>query len=140
MPLSEPETAALYRLIEAVRPEITLVWHSHASIVEANEAAGADVYGKVFAAAAGYHYIEEWSSYPITGQLIDALEQRLGLRAMDVELSRCCVITGEEFDRNLRAVLAMLDAIDEAHPGKSTPTPTGRATPVPTVRVPDFRR
>jgi predicted deacylase len=141
-PLSEPETAALYRLIETIRPEVTLVWHAHASIVEANEAAGADHYGRTFASAAGYRYIDEWAAYPITGQLIDALEQRLQLRAMDVELTRCCVITPDEFDRNLRAVLALLDEIERSRPVKRTPTPAGSPTPrpTPTMRVPDFKR
>ncbi len=110
-PLSEPETAALYNFIAALRPEVTIVWHAEAPLVEANEVAGADVYGKRFAEAAGYPYVEEWTAYRITGQLIDALEQRLGLRAFDVELSTCCAIAPEEFERNRRGVVAVLDEI-----------------------------
>jgi predicted deacylase len=123
-PLSEPETFALYHFLAGVRPEITLVWHAHGPLVEANEVPGADAYANIYANAAGYGYIEEWSAYRITGQLIDALEQRHGLRAMDVELSQCCVVTPEEYDRNLAAVLALLQAV---HTGLSSPSPT--ATP-----------
>jgi len=130
-PLSEPETAALYRFIEDVRPEVTIIWHAHAPLVEANEAPGADFYGRAFASAAGYRYVDEWTAYRITGQLIDALEQRLGLRALDVELTECCTISGEEFDRNLRGLLAVLREVNRTAP-KATPTPpAGKPTPTP---------
>lgn len=126
-PLSEPETSALYGFIEGMRPELTLVWHAEAPLVEANEVAGADVYGRAFADAAGYPYVEEWTAYRITGQLIDALEQRLRLRAIDVELSECCGISAAEFDRNVRGLEALLAAID----GKPAPQPNATCTPAP---------
>lgn len=139
-PLSEPETAALYRLIETMRPEITAVWHARASLVEANEVPGADAYAQTFAAAAGYAYVDEWSAYRITGQLIDALEQRLGLRAFDVELSQCCEITPEEFDANLAGVLALLVQVDR-NAARPAGTPTARPSspsPSATVLLPPF--
>ena len=126
-PLSEPETAALYAFIEELRPEVTVVWHAEAPLVEANEVVGADGYGRAFADVAGYPYVEEWTAYRITGQLIDALEQRLGLRAFDVELSECCAISGVEFERNLRGVTAVLTAVD------ARPEPTPTRTPKPKV-------
>lgn len=132
-PLSEPETYALYHFLSSTRPEVTVVWHAEAPLVEANEVAGADRYGRAFAGAAGYPYIEEWSAYRITGQLIDALEQRLGLRAFDVELAACCQISPEEFERNLRGLTAMLQ---EVHGPTARPTvsPAARPTRTPTSR------
>ncbi len=132
-PLSEPETAALYRAIQIARPEITIVWHAEAPLVEANEVPGAEVYGRAFAAGSGYEYIAEWTAYEITGQLIDALEQRLGLRAFDVELSDCCGISADEFDRNLAGLIATLRAVDASG---APPSPTTTPRPVPTTGIP----
>ena len=76
----------------------------------------------------------------ITGQLIDALEQRLGLRAFDVELSQCCEITPEEFDRNLAGVLALLVQVDR-NATRPAGTPTARPSspsPSATVLLPPF--
>jgi predicted deacylase len=136
-PLSEPETAALYNFIVALRPEVTIVWHAEAPLVEANEVPGADVYGKRFAEAAGYPYVEEWTAYRITGQLIDALEQRLALRAFDVELSTCCAIAPDEFERNRRGVVAVLDEIAGVRRTPTAERTAARPTPTP-FRVPDI--
>jgi predicted deacylase len=143
-PLSEPETAALYDFVRTMRPELTLVWHSEAALVEANEVPGSEHYGRTFAAAAGYEYIEEWPWYVITGQLIDALEQRLGLRAIDVELADCCAVTQDDFDRNLAGLQATLaEVARSAEPRRGrTPSasPEPRATPTPDfsrLRLPD---
>jgi hypothetical protein len=136
-PLSEPETAALYEYFKLKRPEVTVIWHAEAPLVEANEVSGADAYARVFGTAAGYPYVDEWTAYPITGQLIDALEQRLGLRAFDVELSECCSISADEFDRNLRGVLALLRAVDRTtHAPDARPTPRPTATPLRIPKVP----
>ena len=139
-PLSEPETRNIYEFIDLIQPAITLVWHAEGPLVEANESIGADTFARTFADAAGYEYIEEWTAYPITGQLIDALEQRLSLRAMDVELSRCCSITQDEFDRNLRGLTALLDHASRAATPSASSTPAHRDrapkprnTPRPTV-------
>jgi predicted deacylase len=132
-PLSEPETAALYAVIEEARPAVTIVWHAEAPLVEANEVPRAARYGRAFAEGAGYDYVEEWTAYEITGQLIDALEQRLSLPAFDVELSDCCSITEEEFDRNLRGLIATLRAVD-GRADDAKPTATPRAAP--TIGIP----
>jgi hypothetical protein len=122
-PLSEPETAYIYSLIEAARPAVTIVWHAQAPLIEANEAPRADRYGRAFANASGYEFVEEWTAYEITGQLIDALEQQLGLAAFDVELSECCQISQDEFDRNMRGLVATLAAVAA---GDASPTPRHR--------------
>jgi predicted deacylase len=128
-PLSEPETLALYRLLEALRPEITVVWHAEAPLVEANEVPGAERYARAYGDATGYAYIAEWSAYEITGELIDALEQRLWLRAFDVELSACCTITADEFTRNLDGVLALFEAVER---GDGDPQQERTPRPTPT--------
>jgi predicted deacylase len=129
-PLSEPETSALYHFLATARPEITIVWHSEAPLVEANEVPGAEIYGRAFADASGYRYIDEWQAYRITGQLIDAAEQRLGLRALDIELASCCTVDQAEFERNLRGLLAVLRAVDGSITGPR-PSPTVRPTATP---------
>jgi hypothetical protein len=130
-PLSEPETAALYHFLATSKPDVTVVWHAEAPLVEANEVPGADDYGRVFAEASGYPYVEEWTAYRITGQLIDALEQRLGLRAIDIEMAECCAVTPEEFDRNLRGVLALLQYVHDPRTPEATPTRHAKPTPTP---------
>lgn len=130
-PLSEPETSALYNFIIGLQPEVTAVWHSEAPLVEANEVRGADNYARAFGDAAGYPYIEEWTAYRITGQLIDALEQRLGLRAFDIELTECCRVTHEEVERNVAGVRALLAAVDREY-SPDDPSPARTPTPRPT--------
>jgi predicted deacylase len=137
-PLSEPETQALFRAIETLQPEITAVWHSEAPVVEANEAPLAEQYARAYGAAAGYDYIDEWNAYDITGELIDALEQQLGLAAMDIELSACCEVTPEEFERNLNGVLALLAEVDRVANATPTPTAQPEVTPTPTRTAPDL--
>jgi predicted deacylase len=128
-PLSEPETWSVYHFAQLARPEVTIVWHAEAPLVEANEVPGADTYGRTFAGASGYPYIEEWTAYHITGQLIDAFEQRLGLRAFDVELANCCTVSRDEFERNLAGLNAVLA---EVHRTSRVVSPT----PVPTTTRP----
>jgi predicted deacylase len=142
-PLSEPETHALYQLIVTLRPELTIAYHAAANVVEANEAGRAGDYGRLYAANAGYPYIEEWRAYTLTGQMIDAVEQRLGLAAMDVEMSRCCSVTPADFERNLRGVVAVLnEAALAPPPATATPrvrdTPTPRPSATPTWDLPDI--
>jgi predicted deacylase len=133
-PLSEPETAALYALVDTIKPEVTIVWHAQAPLIEANEVPGAEAYGRAFANAAGYEYVEEWTAYDITGELIDGLEQQLGLRAFDVEMSECCSVSTEEFNRNLQGLVATLRAVDR---GPAEPTPAATPPrPAPTIGIP----
>ena len=130
-PLSEPETRALYELIVALRPEVTIAYHAAANTVEANEAGRGDHYGRVYAGAAAYPYTGEWGAYHLSGQMIDALEQRLGLAAMDVEMAKCCSVPRAEFDRNLNGLIALLTEAASAPPALPTATPTPRETPTP---------
>lgn len=106
-PLSEPETQALYDYLLDLRPEVVVTYHGYAALVEANEQPPAATWAELYAAAAGYEYIEEWSYYPVTGQLIDAMEEE-GIPAFDVELR---AQGGASFGENRPAVDALIAAV-----------------------------
>jgi len=82
-PLSEPETQALADFVRDVAPAVIVTWHSYAALVDGNSLPLAGRLGRAYAAAAGLEYVEHWDPYPITGQLIDAME-RDGVVAIDV--------------------------------------------------------
>ena len=68
-PLSEPETAALYRYFEGARPDLVLSWHGNASAVEGNDIEAAEILAASFSDSAGYNLLEKWPYYPITGEM-----------------------------------------------------------------------
>lgn len=106
-PLSEPETLSLWNFIIKEQPKMVAVWHAKASLVEANEAGIAPKLGELYATTAGYNYLEEWVSYSITGQLMDATEEKLGIPEFDIELlDYACA--DEEVERNIAAVNAVM--------------------------------
>src|SRR5688572_4519956 len=86
MPLSETETMSLWGYLTAARPAVVIVWHCCGGLVEANEAHNAGPLAEWYAAGADLVYTEEWTTYPVTGQFIDAMEH-VGLAAMDVEIA-----------------------------------------------------
>ena len=85
VPLSEPETRALYEFIEAARPDLVIAWHCCAYLVEANRLPTARRLGRHYAALMGLEYIEKWTAYRITGEFIRSLDE-IGIAAIDVEL------------------------------------------------------
>ena len=82
-----------------------------------------------FADASGYDFLEEWTAYEITGELIVAMAEA-GIPAMDVELAQN---DPERFRRNLDGVRAMLEELAPPPEPTPTPTPTPTATPTPTI-------
>lgn len=108
-PLSEPETAALYAFLAERRPELVVAWHGYASLVEGNDLPAAEAYAATFAAATGYEYIEEWTFYPITGELLSAMRD-VGVPAIDVELAEGDVAAVERNLAGIEAVLAQIAA------------------------------
>jgi hypothetical protein len=60
-----------------------------------------------FAAASGVDYLEAWTAYPITGQLLDTLED-LGVPGMDIELPSH---GGIFFAENLAGLQAVIDEL-----------------------------
>jgi Zinc carboxypeptidase len=123
-PLSEPETASIYRYFEATRPLLVMSWHGYASIVEGNDIALAEELAGVFADAAAYELLEKWPYYPITGEMIVALAE-LGIPAFDVELDPGTTVA-EDIERNLAGLVEVLDLVSEYEPATDA-----SATPVP---------
>ena len=103
-PLSEPETEALYNFVTTLQPDMTFIWHSKAGTVEDNNIGDADELAGIYAQAADYEHIEEWTYYVVTGDFLAAL-QEVGIPAAEVELES----REQEFDRNIKGVKRVLD-------------------------------
>jgi murein peptide amidase A len=105
-PLSEPESQALANYMEAERPRITVDYHSHAGIVQGNDAGDADTLALRYALASGYSEISSSDTgsefdYSTTGSFEDWTNQTLGLPEFLVELSSP---TNNEFSWNRPAM------------------------------------
>jgi g-D-glutamyl-meso-diaminopimelate peptidase len=108
-PLSEPESKALANFVQAKQPRLLLTYHSHAGVVEANEAGDSVALAASYAAKAGYSAIPTSSigntfDYSTTGALEDWMKDDLGLPAFVIELQSP---TADEFTRNRAAMWAM---------------------------------
>lgn len=111
-PLSEPETRALHDYLVELEPSYVLSYHGYAALLDDNGMTqGTDVDAHrvtaAYAEATGFRHIDEWTYYPITGDLITSLGEA-GIPAADVELEND---DGEAFERNLRGVEAVLEAL-----------------------------
>lgn len=124
-PLSEPETRALHDYIAETSPALIVVFHCCGSIVEANAVPGAAELGLQYAAAAGFGYIDTWQFYPLTGQLIDAMDA-LGIPAIDVELASPYATGLAQHRAALNAVLASLGK--QTAPSLAAPEVSSAAT------------
>ncbi len=67
--------------------------------------ADSDSLARVYGDTSGYPYGEDFSEYPITGTAPGWVDS-IGIPALDVELATA---EGSEFDRNLRAIVAIQD-------------------------------
>lgn len=108
-PLSEPESQALANFVQAKQPRLVLTYHSHAGIVEANEAGDSVGLAATYATKAGYRAeptsnIGSTFDYSTTGALEDWMNDKLGLPAFVIELQSP---TADEFTRNRTAMWAM---------------------------------
>lgn len=127
-PLSAPETLVLWNYIVQEQPDMVAVWHATAKLVEANEAGVASTLGRLYVStynyslygagyatySSSYSYIEEWTSisYSITGQLMDSMEEQLGIPEIDIEL-RDYNCNTQEVNGNVEAVKAVLQALSQ---------------------------
>lgn len=105
-PFSEPETAAMAALINDVRPEVVLFYHSAANGVFTGDCETGGVseeMGAILGQATGYTYGESFGAYPVTGTAASWVDG-LGIPSADVEL---VTSTSPEFERNLRGVMAL---------------------------------
>jgi murein peptide amidase A len=105
-PLSEPESKALYQFVLEKSPYAIFVWHSQAGTVSGNGIDPADTLAGIYAEAAGYNQIAEWTYYETTGTFSNAMRE-IGFSQIDIELATRDV----EFERNLKGVSAVLNAI-----------------------------
>lgn len=108
-PLSEPESQALANYVQAKRPRLVMTYHSHAGVVEANDAGDSDALGNTYALSAGYRAIPTYAigntfDYSTTGAFEDWANQKLGVPAIVVELTSA---TNDEFSRNQAAMWTM---------------------------------
>ena len=107
--LSEPESRALADFVIAKRPRLVLTYHSHAGVVEANEAADSVPLAALYASRAGYtatptSEIGTTFDYSTTGAFEDWMHDKLGLPVFVIELQSP---TADEFTRNRTAMWAM---------------------------------
>lgn len=105
--LSEPETRALYDLIELVRPSAVIVYHCCGALTEANSRADAVFMARRYAEAAGLDYLSAWEMYDISGEFIDAMDE-LGVPAIDIELRTSGATDVEHHRAGVRSVLDYL--------------------------------
>jgi protein MpaA len=110
---SEPETTALGSLVQRIQPAAVLIYHGAANGIYAGECDGKDAgsseLGAVYGQASGYPYGERFSDYQVTGSA-PAWLASIGIPALDIELATS---TGSEFERNLRAVMAVQEWLQE---------------------------
>lgn len=107
--LSEPESAALASFVTARQPRLVLTYHSHAGVVEANEAGDSVSLAATYVAKAQYRAIPTSAigttfDYSTTGAFEDWLQDKRSTPAFVIELYSA---TADEFSRNRTAMWAM---------------------------------
>ncbi len=108
-PLSEPESQAIASYIQAQHPRLVLTYHSHAGIVEPNDAGDSDQLGALYGAKTGYKVTPAYAlgttfDYSTTGAMEDWMRDKLGWPALLVELWTSSSV---EYYTNLPAMWAM---------------------------------
>lgn len=106
---SEPETTALGSLIQRIHPSAVMFYHSAANGVFAGNCgendSDSDTLAMIYGDASGYPYGTDFNDYPVTGTAPGWVNS-IGIPALDVELASA---DNSEFDRNLRAIMAVQD-------------------------------
>lgn len=110
-PFSEVETQLLRDFLRDA--QVAIFYHSFAGMVFVTSCAdhppSAEL-ARTLSEATGYPFVEEgWTSYPVTGGMVDYLAYR-GVGAAEVELTDR---KDTEFDRNLIGVRAVMESLDE---------------------------
>ena len=109
---SEPEAIALRDYLAAIRPNVTIFYHSAANGVFTGQCGDEQAdetlrLSTLYADAAGYPLYSEWSAYPITGDASDYLNT-LGLASFTVELVNQIDL---DFDKNIAGVEAIIETV-----------------------------
>ena len=103
-PFSEPEILSLHEYIQELNPDLVVVWHSKANTVEDNDTGIAHDVAAIYAEAAEYIHIDEWTYYETTGTFLTYAKEN-NIPAFNVELETREI----EFERNLKGIEAMFD-------------------------------
>ena len=108
---SEPEAALLRDYVNRIKPKAVIFWHSKANNVYASECENGVLPETIrlmntYAENGGYGAVESFDAYPITGDSEGWLAS-IGIPAITVELGSR---TDTEWDKNLKAVSAILDS------------------------------
>src|SRR5690606_11936514 len=107
--MSEPETKAIARLTERLRPRLTMSFHSIGGLVIANQAADSSQLASVYAQMAGYANATGQSSttfdYEISGTYDDWIAGKLHSSSILVELGSH---TYSQFPQNKWALWEMI--------------------------------
>ncbi len=112
-PFSEPEAAALAAFLTQPDMQAVIFYHSAASGVFAGGCDGpfapGEALGRIYAAASGYPFQSQFTSYTVTGDATDWLA-RQGIPALTVEFYNHQDL---DWDINLAGTLAVLSALGD---------------------------
>lgn len=106
-PMSEIETQIIVSFIMQCQPRLTLLFHSSANLLLANEAGNSITYAEAYSNLSGYRnttFESNSFNYIITGTLEGWMSEKLNLPAVLIELSSS---TDSEFSKNKNALWAM---------------------------------
>ena len=108
---SEPEAQTLKKLVEEIKPQGVVFWHSQANAVYASECKDGILPDTIklmntYAKAAGYKTIATFDAYPVTGDAEGWLAS-IGIPAITVELSSHESIEWTKNKAGLEAVLKL---------------------------------
>jgi hypothetical protein len=107
-PFSEPETRAIRDFVFGRAIAVVLSYHSGiVSVTDRDGGGRAAPLAQQVAAITGYPYVQTWTEYPLTGQLMDWLDDN-GVRGVEIELPDQQTI---DWEKNLAAVEAVMDAL-----------------------------
>jgi len=109
-PFSEPEAAALAKLVSEIDPAAVIFWHSQANAVYGSECEAGILpqtlsIMKAYAEAASYAAVPSFDAYPVSGDAEGWLAS-IGIPAITVELE---TRTSSEWTRNRAGVQALLN-------------------------------
>jgi hypothetical protein len=109
-PFSEPESVALRDFVLASGLTAALSYHSGIVSVTARDGGGIGTpLARRVAAITGYPYVETWTEYELTGQLMDWLDS-VGVRGIEIDLPDQQTIDWEQNLAAIRDVISIVAA------------------------------
>jgi len=106
---SEPETQALIKLTQQLRPRLEVSFHAQGRLVGANQFGDSIAIGKMYAGIVGYQTMignaEEVMGYSITGEYEDWMGQKLNVPAILIELPSS---SGNYLNSQMTALMKLL--------------------------------